>query len=134
MRSFAAKAHNVLSWGMLLGANIVIVLIGLTVFAGMPADAHRGGGFLVGIMALLAVIFSLIARSSARNIWVSILTLVLFVLQPLFAYGEFPIRAMNALHVANGLTIMWLSYALAVGKARATDPKVDKAVTAPATA
>lgn len=120
MRQKAARVNNVLAWIVFLGTNVLIFLIALSVFGAAPASVHAMGGIIVWLVAWLLVITAVIARASKLNVGLSILVLLLiFPVQGIFAHGEFPSRVINALHAANGLTIMWLSFWLAVGSAKA---------------
>lgn len=134
MRAIAARIHNGLSWLMFIGANLAIIAISLPIFGAGPVDFHRGAGVLTGLLSLLVLIVSLLARSSRLNVGVSFLVFALFFLQPILAYTDFAVPALHALHAVNALAILYLSYTLANGRARAVYPTPTAAPAAPAAA
>ena len=135
MRAIAAKANNILSWIMFLGANVAIFLIALSVFGAAPREVHAAGGLLIWLISLLNLIAALIARTSWLNVGISLLTALLIMpVQGILVHTEFPFPAINALHAANGLAILYLSYFLANGRAKATFEAPESApAAAPAT-
>jgi hypothetical protein len=121
MREVAAKINNFLAWIIFLGTNLQFVLIALSVFGAASSDIHAAGGFFVWLIAILAFIAALVARASRLNIGLSFLTALLIMpVQGMLVHTEFSIQAVHALHAVNGLAILYLSYMLANGRARAT--------------
>ena len=129
MREIAAKINIALAWVLFAGANLAIVLIALSVFGAASREVHRMSGAMLGLITLLLVISALAARANRLNVGVSLLVFVLFFFQPFFAYSEFSIPALHALHAVNGLAIMYLGYMLANGRARATFEAPEAALT-----
>jgi hypothetical protein len=121
MRAIAAKVNNILSWIMFIGVNIAFFLIALSVFGAAQSQVHAAGGFLIWLVSLLNLIAALIARTSWLNVGVTFLTAALIMpVQGILVHTEFPFPAINALHAVNGLAILYLSYMLANGRAKAT--------------
>jgi hypothetical protein len=121
MRETAAKINTILSWAVFLGTNLQFVLIALSVFGAASSQTHAAGGFFVWLIAILALIAALVARANRLNMAVSFLTALLIMpVQGILVHTEFSIPAIHALHAVNGLAILYLSYMLANGRARAT--------------
>lgn len=125
MRVVFARTHNVLAWLVFVGANLAIVLIALNVFGVASTEVHAWGGRVLMLLALLLVVAALISRTSRLTVGFSIVVfLLLMPVQGVLAYTDFPSPVINALHAVSGLTILWMSYSLAYGRARATVPEV----------
>jgi hypothetical protein len=123
MRQTSARIHKFLAWILFGGANIAFFLIGLTVFGVTSTEVHAWGGRTLQGIALLLVIAALLSRTSRLTVILSVAVfLQLMPLQAILAYTHFPTRILNALHAANGIAILWVSYALAFGRARASMP------------
>jgi hypothetical protein len=131
MRQESARIHNVLAWILFGGANVAFFLIGLTVFGVASTEVHAWGGRILQGIALLLVVAAVLSRTSRLAV---ILSLVVFLqlmpLQAILAYTHFPTRILNALHAANGIAILWVSYALAFGRARAALPAEEQGAVA----
>jgi hypothetical protein len=135
MRQFFARTHNVLSWFVFVGANLAIVLIAMTVFGAVSSEVHAWGGRALMLLALLLLIAALISRTSRLTVGFSVgVFLLLMPVQGLLAYTQFPSPMINALHAVSGLTILWMSYSLAHGRARATVPEEKTEISAEARA
>lgn len=123
MRNSAARTNTFLAWLIFAGANIQFFLIALSVFGAASSEVHAWGGRVLMLFGMLAVVAALLARSSTLNIGATVLmALLLFPGQGIFAYLEFPVPGLNALHAVSGLSIMYLAYSLANGRARAALP------------
>jgi hypothetical protein len=137
MRQTSARIHNILAWALFVGANVAFFLIGLAVFGVARTEVHAWGGRTLQALAILLVIAALLSRTSRLTVVLSVVVfLQLMPLQAILAYSHFPTRMLNALHAANGIAILWVSYALAFGRARArvpvAEPKVVPSSVAPA--
>ncbi len=121
MRETAAKINTILSWAVFIGTNVQFVLIALSVFGAASSQVHAAGGLFVWLIAILALVAALVARANRLNIGFSLLTALLIMpVQGILVHTEFSIPAIHALHAVNGLAILYLSYMLANGRARAT--------------
>lgn len=121
MRETAAKINTMLSWAVFIGTNLQFVLIALSVFGAASSQIHAAGGFFVWLIAILALFAALVARANRLNMALSFLTALLIMpVQGILVHSEFAIPAIHALHAVNGLAILYLSYMLANGRARAT--------------
>jgi len=128
MKATAARINTFLAWLIFAGANLQIFLIALSVFGAASSEVHAWSGRVLMLFGLLAAIAAVVARCSRLNIGLSILVmLLLFPVQGIFAYLEFPLPAVNALHAVTGLAILYGSYSLAHGRARATLPAAQDA-------
>ena len=117
MRKTFARIHNGLAWALFIGCNLAFFLIALSVFGAASPEVHAWGGRILWFISLAMVIAVLLARPSGATIGMTILVcLLIFPGQGIFAYMDFGSRFVNALHAVNGLSIMWLSLALARGR------------------
>jgi hypothetical protein len=137
MKETSARIHNILAWALFGGANVAIFLIGLMVFGVASSELHAWGGRTLQAIALPMLVAALLSRTNQRTVILSVVVfLQLMPLQAILAYSAFPTRMVNALHAANGIAILWVSYALAFGRARAealaAEPKSVTAAVAPA--
>ncbi|MFC2031006.1 hypothetical protein ACFLWA_09790 [Chloroflexota bacterium] len=133
MRQFAARTHNLLSWFVFVGANLAIILIAMTVLGAVSSEVHAWGDRALMLLALLLLVAALISRTSRLTVGFSIgVFLLLMPVQGLLAYTQFLFPMINALHAVSGLSILWMSYSLAHGRARATVPEEQTALSSEA--
>lgn len=123
MKQTATKIHTGLAWFIFIGSNVQFVLIALAFFGGAGLQLHTSFGGILMLSALLLLIAALVSRRSMGNVVVSLVVLLALVpIQGLLVRLDLA-PALRSLHAANGLLIMWLSYALARGRFRATISK-----------
>ena len=123
MKNFLARMHNFLAWLIVAGCFMQIYLISRYVFGAGDSETHAIGGFLLMIVALLALIVALIIRVNKWNVILSLtVLLLLFPVQGILANSEID-GAFRALHGVNGMLILTFSYILANGFAKAVVPK-----------
>lgn len=131
MKQTAAKIHTGLARFIFIGSNVQFVLIALAFFGGAGLQLHRAFGGVLMLSALLLLIAALLSRHSIGKVAVSLVVLLALVpIQGLLVRLDLA-PALRSLHAVNGLLIMWLSYALARGRFRAS---VSKKVAIPVTA
>lgn len=122
MKVTFARIHNILAWLAVLGCIVQFFMIGLMVFNHVSLEMHANTGRVLEGVAFFMLIDALIIRTSRRTTWYSVAVFLLLVpVQGILAYMDLP-GFLNALHAVNGTLILWLSYSLAAGSARATVP------------
>ena len=102
----------------------------------MSLELHRlKCGRTLILLALLLVVAALISRTSRLTVGFTIVVfLLLMPVQGVLAYTQFPSPLINTLHAVSGLTILWVFYSLAHGRARATVPEARTALSSEARA
>jgi hypothetical protein len=122
MKSTIARVHTVLAWLAVLGSIVQFFMIALFIFNRVNLEVHATTGRVLEGVAALMLIAALIIRTSRRTTWYSVAVFLLLVpIQGILAYVDLP-GFLNALHAVTGTLILWLSYLLAAGNARATIP------------
>lgn len=123
MKQTASKLHTGLAWFIFIGSNVQFVLIALAFFGGAGIQLHTAFGGILMLSALPLLIAALVSRHSTGNVVVSLVVLLALVpIQGLLVRLDLS-PAMRSLHAANGLLIMWLSYALAHGRFHSSTSK-----------
>lgn len=119
MKGTLSRIHNILAWLAVLGSVVQFFMIAMMIFAGVSLEAHANTGRILEGVAALMLVIALIIRTSRRTTWYSVAVfLLLFPIQGLLAYLEMP-GFLKALHAVTGTLILWLSYSMAAGNARA---------------
>jgi hypothetical protein len=119
MKATLARVHNGLAWLVVFGSVIQFFMVALSVFNGVNLEQHGNTGRILSGVALLMLIVALIIRTSRKTTWYSVAVfLLLFPIQGVLAYLDLP-SILNALHSVTGTLILWLSYTLATGSAKA---------------
>ncbi len=119
MKGALSRIHNILAWLAVIGSVVQFFMIAMMVFAGVSLEAHANTGRILEGVAALMLVVALIIRTSRRTTWYSVAVfLLLFPIQGLLAYLEMP-GFLKALHAVTGTLILWLSYSMAAGSARA---------------
>ncbi len=122
MKRVFARIHNILAWLIFAGSILQIFLISLAYFGAIEVETHAFSGFLISVLALLMFISSLVVRSSALNVVLSLVVLLLlFPVQGMLAYSDDLPNAVQGLHGLSGMLIMGLAYTLAKSKIKATN-------------
>lgn len=122
MKATLARIHTILAWLAVLGSIVQFFMIALFIFSHVSLEMHANTGRILEGVAFLLLIDALIIRTSRRTTWYSVAVfLLLFPIQGVLAYVDLP-GFINALHAVTGTLILWLSYSLAAGNARATVP------------
>lgn len=119
MKATLARIHNGLAWLAVLGSIIQFFMIALMVFSGVSLEMHATTGRVLQGVAALMLIAALVIRTSPRTTWYSVVVfLLLFPIQGVLAYMDLP-GFLKASHALTGTLILWLSYQMAAGNAKA---------------
>jgi hypothetical protein len=119
MKATLARVHTWLAWLAVLGCVVQFYMIAMSIFNSLSLTEHGNTGRIITVVAALMLIIALIIRSSRRTTWYSVaVLLLLFPIQGVFIYLDLP-GILKSLHAVTGLLILWLSYSLAAGSARA---------------
>jgi Family of unknown function (DUF6220) len=120
VQRYARIGFLVAAWLFVAGAVIQVFLAGLGVF-GVPAgdfSAHKAWGYTFSFLILVLIVLGLVGRVSRREIGLSLLLLVLFILQSVFVGVRADYPAVAALHPVNGFAILLVGIYLAWGARR----------------
>jgi hypothetical protein len=119
MKATFARIHNGLAWLAVLGSIVQFFMIALMVFSGVSLEMHATTGRVLQGVAALMLISALVTRTSPRTTWYSVAVfLLLFPIQGILAYMDLP-GFLKASHALTGTLILWLSYQMAAGNAKA---------------
>jgi len=119
MKTTLARIHNGLAWLAVLGSIVQFFMIALMVFSGASLEMHATTGRVLQGVAALMLIVALVIRTSPRTTWYSVAAfLLLFPIQGILAFMDLP-GVLKASHSLTGTLILWLSYQMATGNAKA---------------
>ena len=122
MKTTLARVHNFLAWLAVFGSIVQFFMIAMFIFSRVSLEVHANTGRVLEGVAAIMLIVALVLRANRRTTWYSVAVfLLLFPIQGMLAYVDLP-GFINALHAVTGTLILWLSYAMAAGNARATIP------------
>jgi hypothetical protein len=117
MREVFRRIHQVASWLFTAGVLLQAYLAGaaMTQLGGTgDFETHAGLGYsLMGLLALLVLVFSLLGRFPRRQIGLSVLLLLLYMVQTSLPLARDSSPLIAALHPANAMGLFVL--ALVVG-------------------
>ncbi|MGH2408271.1 MAG: DUF6220 domain-containing protein [Candidatus Limnocylindrales bacterium] len=112
------------AWLFVAGTVVQVFLAGLGVF-GVPAgdfSTHRSWGYTFGFLLLVLVALGIIGRVTRRELWLSLLLIVLFALQSILVAVRAEQPAIAALHPLNGFAILLVGIYVALGARRYRRP------------
>jgi len=124
MRQSLQLLHAIAAWAFVAAIVIQVFLAGaaLTQLGGSGIFAtHIDFGYsAVGIAALAVLLTALVARAPRRDIGISFLLLILYVVQTLLPIARASIPAVAALHPVNAMLLFGLAtwYAVRAWRAR----------------
>ena len=119
MKTTLARIHNGLAWLAVLGSVVQFFMIALMIFSGVSLEMHATTGRVLQGVAALMLIAALVIRTSPRTTWYSVAAFLLLVpIQGVLAYMDLP-GFLKASHALTGTLILWLSYQMAAGNAKA---------------
>jgi hypothetical protein len=122
IRSFGRRAHVILAW-LFVGVVVVQVFFaGLGIFdAGFGFQLHMEFGYtVVGLVALAVLLAAVAARLPGREIGLSLLLLVLYVVQTMLPTLRTSAPFVAALHPVNAVALFALGGIIAWRSMRAT--------------
>jgi hypothetical protein len=105
-------AYAALTWALVVALLAQFFFAGMGVFAGDGFQLHRIGAWVIGLLVLLALVGSAVARRPGRTTALHGGLLLLLVVQALLLGAPGPVAA---LHPLNGVLILLLALSLAWG-------------------
>jgi len=113
MVTFARRALPFVAGAFVACAILQVFLAGLGVFDDPSSFiTHRNFGYTFGWLTLVILVLALVGRGGRRLIGLSALLLVLFSLQSVFVALRTDLPAVAALHPLNGFAILFTSIVL----------------------
>jgi hypothetical protein len=94
----------------LLGVVVQFFLAGLGAFGASSYDAHRGLGFILGIISLVLLVIALVGRLPRGVFLLTVLLVGLNLLQLVLANVD--VEEIAALHAVNALAIFFVALGL----------------------
>jgi Family of unknown function (DUF6220) len=91
----------------LVGVVVQFFLAGLALFGSTNYDAHRGLGYVLGVIAVVLLVIAVAAKLPRSLTGLSITLVVLNVIQIVLL--QFDIHEIEALHVVNALAIAFVA-------------------------
>jgi hypothetical protein len=111
--SFARRALPFVAGAFVACAILQVFLAGLGVFNDPSSFiTHREFGYTFGWLTLVVLILAIVGRSGRRLVGLSALLLVLFTLQSVFVALRTDMPTVAALHPLNGFAILLVSIVL----------------------
>ena len=135
--SFARRALPFAAGAFVACAILQVFLAGLGVFNDPSSFiTHRNFGYTFGWLTLVILVLAIVGRSGRRLIGLSALLLVLFSLQSVFVALRADLPAVAALHPLNGFAILLVSIVLTrdawAARKAAASPSAATAASGPA--
>ena len=128
MLSIARWIHLAAAWLFVAGVLVQGYLAGaaMTQLGGSgDFSQHIAVGYTVmGILALVVLVFAIIGRLPRVHVGLSALLLILYVVQTSLPYARSSSPAIAALHPVNAMVLLGLAIAVAIRARRHTVPRV----------
>ncbi len=113
--SLARRAHPALAWLFVVAVVAQVFFAGLGIFAaGFGFGLHVEFGYTaIGLLALAVLLAALAARLPGREIGLSLLLLILYVVQTMLPTLRASLPVVAALHPVNALALLALGVLIA---------------------
>jgi hypothetical protein len=106
------RIHQGLAWLTVAGLALQFYLAGTGMFGATTFDLHRALGYVVGLLIVLLLILTVVARMPRRVLGLSALLVVLVVVQILLPSLRTSVPWLAALHPVNAMALLGVTSAL----------------------